>query len=66
MEILIVCILMEISSGAQSSGRFLELVAAKENHNLCHHLYHHKQFDHPHPHPPHNFCLTQMTSLYLI
>ena len=44
METLIVCILMEISSGAQSSGRFLELVAAKEDHNICHHPHHHQKF----------------------
>ena len=50
METLIVCILMEISSGAQSSGRFLELVAAKEDHNICHHPHHHQQFYHTHNH----------------
>ena len=70
METLIVCILMEISSGAQSTGRFLELVAAKEeDHNICHHPHHHQQFDHlhhhqqfyhPHNHPYHHFRHSQL------
>ena len=60
METLIVCILMEISSGAQSSGRFLELVAAKEDQNICHHPHHHQKFYHPHNHPYHHFRHSQL------